>query len=118
MTGITLAGQQTAQAIKDQATELFFLHGFEATSLRQVADKVGIRVGSLYNHISGKEELLQQIMGGTMDELMEIQEKVYYKHSTTSQNIHQTQLVLVYVYLTFVVKKVVSIHQVDLRVVY
>lgn len=73
MTGITPAGQQTAAAIKEQATALFFQHGFEATSLRQVAEQVGIRVGSLYNHISGKEELLQQIMGGTMDELMELQ---------------------------------------------
>lgn len=75
MTGITAAGQLTANAIRDEAAQLFFLHGFEATSLRQVANGVGIKVGSLYNHIENKEELLLQIMGGTMDELMEIQEK-------------------------------------------
>lgn len=81
MTGITAAGQITANAIRDEAAQLFFLHGFEATTLRQVATGVGIKVGSLYNHIENKEDLLLQIMGGTMDELMDIQEKELAKCS-------------------------------------
>lgn len=113
MTGITLAGQQTAQAIKDQATELFFLHGFEATSLRQVADQVGIRVGSLYNHISGKEELLQQIMGGTMDELMELQAKALNE----SDGILEKIVSLLHVHIRFHAEhaKVVFIGNSELR---
>jgi AcrR family transcriptional regulator len=73
MAGITPAGAQTASAIRNEAATLFFQHGFEATSLRQVAAGVGLKVGSLYNHIENKEDLLLQIMGGTMDELMELQ---------------------------------------------
>lgn len=69
MVGITEGGRQTADAIRRQAAESFAQHGYEATSLRTIAAAVGIKVGSLYNHISSKEELLLSVMGGTMDEL-------------------------------------------------
>ncbi|MFA5605778.1 MAG: TetR/AcrR family transcriptional regulator [Leucobacter sp.] len=74
MTGATNAGLQTAQAIREAAAQLFFDHGYEATSLRAVAAEVGIKVGSLYNHIDSKEDLLLQVMGSTMDDLMALQE--------------------------------------------
>jgi AcrR family transcriptional regulator len=61
---------RTADAIQEAAADLFYKHGFEATSLRQVAAKVGIQVGSLYNHISGKDVLLGNIMIGIMDDLL------------------------------------------------
>lgn len=74
MAGVTSAGLQTAQAIRDAAERLFFAHGYEATSLREVAAEVGIKVGSLYNHIDSKEDLLLQVMGSTMDDLMALQD--------------------------------------------
>jgi len=74
VTGATNAGLQTAQAIREAAAQLFFDHGYEATSLRAVAAEVGIKVGSLYNHIDSKEDLLLQVMGSTMDDLMALQE--------------------------------------------
>ena len=74
MAGVTSTGMQTAQSIKNAAEHLFFAHGYEATSLRAVAAEVGIKVGSLYNHIESKEELLLQVMGSTMDDLMRLQE--------------------------------------------
>ncbi|MFS0865760.1 TetR/AcrR family transcriptional regulator [Microbacterium sp. 179-B 1A2 NHS] len=74
MTGVTLSGQQTAAAIRREAAASFFAHGYEATSLRQVAAAVGIKVGSLYNHITSKEDLLLSVMGGTMDDLTELME--------------------------------------------
>lgn len=63
------SGQQTADAIRREAAKSFAAHGYEGTSLRQVATDVGIKVGSLYNHISSKEDLLLSVMGGTMNEL-------------------------------------------------
>ena len=62
-------GAKTSVAIREAAAALFFEHGYEATSLRAVAAAVGIQVGSLYNHISGKDELLTDIMVAVMDEL-------------------------------------------------
>lgn len=66
------SGQQTAEAIRREAAKSFAAHGYEGTSLRQVAADVGIKVGSLYNHITSKEDLLLSVMGGTMDELNEL----------------------------------------------
>lgn len=62
-------GAKTSEAIREAAADLFFKHGYEATSLRSVAAAVGIQVGSLYNHIHGKEQLLAGIMVAIMDEL-------------------------------------------------
>ena len=70
-TRVTRGGARTNVAIREAAATLFYEHGYEATSLRTVASEVGIQVGSLYNHISGKEELLTDIMVSVMDELLE-----------------------------------------------
>ncbi|QSE85006.1 TetR family transcriptional regulator [Rhodococcus koreensis] len=68
---MTRGGARTNVAIREAAASLFYEHGYEATSLRTVASEVGIQVGSLYNHISGKEELLTDIMVSVIDELLE-----------------------------------------------
>lgn len=63
--------RNSAQVIRDEAAKLFFERGYDATTLRQVASAAGLKVGSLYNHITSKEDLLQQIMGSVIDELLE-----------------------------------------------
>ncbi|WP_415853256.1 TetR/AcrR family transcriptional regulator [Sinomonas sp. G460-2] len=63
--------RKTAVAIREEAAKLFFERGYNATSLRDVAAAVGLKVGSLYNHIDSKEDLLLQIMGGIIDDLLE-----------------------------------------------
>jgi AcrR family transcriptional regulator len=75
-----LNGLSTADAIREAAAELFHQHGYEATSLRQVAAEVGIQVGSLYNHISGKETLLRWIMVGIMEDLLAAQQEALAAH--------------------------------------
>lgn len=67
----TTNGQHTADAIRREAAALFASKGYEATSLRDVAARVGIKVGSLYNHMASKEDLLLSVMGRTMDDLTE-----------------------------------------------
>jgi len=64
-------GARTKAEIRDAALSLFYQHGYEATSLRTLADMVGIKVGSLYNHMGGKDELLLEIMLDIMDRLLE-----------------------------------------------
>jgi AcrR family transcriptional regulator len=63
-------GTRTAEAITEAAIELFWRHGYEATTLREIAAEVGIQVGSLYNHIPSKEELLYSIMSGVIEDLI------------------------------------------------
>jgi AcrR family transcriptional regulator len=60
----------TAESIRAAAIDLFFEHGYEATSLRAIAGKVGIQVGSLYNHLTSKESLLYSIMSKIIEDLL------------------------------------------------
>lgn len=62
-------GPKTMEAIRKAGLKLIYEHGFEAMSLRQLASEVGIQVGSLYNHITTKEDLLYDLIKVHMDEL-------------------------------------------------
>ncbi|MGH3343972.1 MAG: TetR/AcrR family transcriptional regulator [Carbonactinosporaceae bacterium] len=68
-------GVKTSEAIRGAAAELFHRRGYEATTLRQVAAEVGIQVGSLYNHISGKQDLLRWIAVSALENLIDEQVK-------------------------------------------
>jgi AcrR family transcriptional regulator len=48
--------------ILDAAVELFSRKGYAATSMRDIADAVGLQPGSLYAHIRSKEDLLVGII--------------------------------------------------------
>jgi AcrR family transcriptional regulator len=52
----------TAQKILDAAETLFAEKGYLATSLGEVADAVGIRPPSLYNHFKNKEALFNAVL--------------------------------------------------------
>lgn len=51
--------------------QLIYAKGFEAMSLRELAAKVGLQPGSLYNHISTKQELLFELIHNHMIALHE-----------------------------------------------
>lgn len=50
------------QVILDAAARRFAEFGFEATTVRQIADDVNILSGSLYHHFATKEEMLDEIV--------------------------------------------------------
>jgi AcrR family transcriptional regulator len=52
----------TAERILDAAEDLFAEKGYSATSLGDVADRVGIRSPSLYNHFRNKEALYEAVL--------------------------------------------------------
>ena len=49
------------EVILEKAAQLFRKNGFNATSMRDLAENVGVEAASLYNHINSKAELLQEI---------------------------------------------------------
>ena len=57
----------TKREILEAALELFSLQGYEATSVSQIADAVGIRKASLYSHFSGKQEILDTLLEAVTD---------------------------------------------------
>ncbi|WP_142850069.1 TetR/AcrR family transcriptional regulator [Telmatospirillum sp. J64-1] len=62
-------GARTQEAIRKAGLKLIYEHGYEAMSLRQLAAEVGLQVGSLYNHISTKQDLLFGLIKSHMDHL-------------------------------------------------
>ncbi len=52
----------TRDEILNVALELFSVNGYEATSISQLADAVGIRKASLYSHFSSKQEILDNVV--------------------------------------------------------
>ena len=66
-TTVTEQPSSTADRILDAAEDLFAQSGYSATALADVADVVGIRTPSLYNHFKNKEALY----GAVLDRLIE-----------------------------------------------
>ncbi|MDG2046836.1 MAG: helix-turn-helix domain containing protein [Halioglobus sp.] len=55
-------GERTASRIMDAAEGLFATHGYDGTSLRQIATQAEIKQPGLYNHFSDKEALYQAVL--------------------------------------------------------
>ncbi len=66
----------TAIRVLDIAEDLFAERGFDATSLGDVADRVGIRQPSLYNHFKNKHELYVSVMERLLDPFLEMVEGI------------------------------------------
>ena len=58
----TAPALSTSDRILDAAEDLFAEKGYSATSLGDVADRVGIRSPSLYNHFKNKEALYEAVL--------------------------------------------------------
>ena len=52
---------QTKREILNAALEMFSVQGFEATSIAQIAEAVGIRKASLYSHFESKQAILDEL---------------------------------------------------------
>jgi AcrR family transcriptional regulator len=63
-------GPTTLEAIRKAGVRLIYENGYEAMSLRQLAAEVGIQAGSLYNHISTKQDLLFDLVQDHINDLL------------------------------------------------
>lgn len=57
--------------ILEQAADLFANKGIVATTVREIADAVGILSGSLYHHFKSKDEMVDAIVTGYLSDLSE-----------------------------------------------
>jgi AcrR family transcriptional regulator len=62
MTETFTKGERTRQAILDAAYSLIIEQGYAATSMRQIAERAGLALGSIYNHFSSKDEVFRAII--------------------------------------------------------
>ncbi|MFD0691360.1 TetR/AcrR family transcriptional regulator [Actinomadura fibrosa] len=64
-----LASERREHLVK-LAAELFAEKGFQATTVRNIAEEAGILSGSLYHHFDSKESIVDEILAGFFNEIM------------------------------------------------
>jgi AcrR family transcriptional regulator len=62
--------RRQAQVVLD-AARVFALHGYDQTSVPQLADELGLAAGSMYHYFGSKEQLLIAICDQLMDPLLD-----------------------------------------------
>ena len=64
-------GERTARRIMDVSEDLFATHGYDGTSLRQIAQGAGIKEPGLYNHFAGKQSLYEAVLFRALNPMAE-----------------------------------------------
>jgi AcrR family transcriptional regulator len=69
--GLAPAGGERTRAkeLQRAAAELFFAKGYEATTIREIADALDIKSASIYYHWKNKETILFDLIRSTMEQL-------------------------------------------------
>ena len=62
--------ENTAPRVFQTALRLFAKYGYASVSMRQIANDVGVQVGTLYNYTPGKQALLFNILLKHMESLL------------------------------------------------
>ncbi|MEU0036620.1 TetR/AcrR family transcriptional regulator [Streptomyces sp. NPDC006333] len=63
------ATPQRRRELLGLAAEVFAEQGYNATTVRRIADQAGMLAGSLYYHFDSKESMLEEILRTFLDEL-------------------------------------------------
>jgi AcrR family transcriptional regulator len=66
----TAAGGVTSAAIRQAAVQLFAEFGYAQTTMKQLAEQVGIQPSGIYNHVQSKQVLLCEIVIGAIQGLI------------------------------------------------
>jgi AcrR family transcriptional regulator len=67
--GSTVFASERREHLVRLAAELFAEKGYQATTVRNIADEAGILSGSLYHHFDSKESIVDEILMAFFDEL-------------------------------------------------
>ena len=62
-------GLETTRRILDTAADLFAHKGFDGVSVRELAEKAGIRESSVYNHFKSKSDILEALFNEFIKEV-------------------------------------------------
>lgn len=72
-----------------RSAELFRTRGYSATSMRDIADAVGMEAASLYNHIKAKTDLLREIIFGIAGHCNEHLDTLQQSQKTPAEKIEE-----------------------------
>jgi TetR/AcrR family transcriptional regulator, cholesterol catabolism regulator len=61
--------EATRQRVLDAARELFDTHGYQGTTIREIAKRAQVSVGSVFTTFASKGEILSEVMAARLDPL-------------------------------------------------
>ena len=74
--GASGSGQVRRNELLQLAGDLFAERGYNATTVRDIADEAGILSGSLYHHFDSKESMIDAILSGFVEHMLDRYEAV------------------------------------------
>jgi len=77
------------EAILSAAALLFSEKGYTAVSMRDLAEELGIKAASLYNHINSKQEILSLIIIQVAEQFTEGMKKIVSSKSKTIEKLNK-----------------------------
>jgi AcrR family transcriptional regulator len=87
--------------VLDAACLLFAERGYHGTSMRDIAETLGVRAPSLYNHVASKQDILYAIMDAAMDRAIAAMEVALAGVSDVSDQLRRATESLVLDFLRF-----------------
>ncbi|WP_208748009.1 TetR/AcrR family transcriptional regulator [Achromobacter agilis] len=69
------------------AGQLFCRHGYERTTVRELARAVGLQSGSLFHHFRSKEEILVAVMNNGIQEVIDGGEQALARYNTPADRL-------------------------------
>ena len=81
-TSKTRRGEKTRARILETALRLFLERGYEATTMRAIADEAGVALGNAYYYFRSKDHLIQAFYGRTHDEVLERARAIIARETT------------------------------------
>jgi AcrR family transcriptional regulator len=71
LAGVERSTTANRGSVLDAACVLFAERGYHGTSMKDIAEKLGVRAPSLYNHVTSKQDMLYAIMDKAMDRALD-----------------------------------------------
>lgn len=79
--------EDTKQRIMDKALELFAACGYDSVSVGMIAEAVGIKAPSLYNHFPSKQTIFDAIVEATAAQYAQDTDKLHIHVQDSSQDV-------------------------------
>ncbi|MGH3211907.1 MAG: TetR/AcrR family transcriptional regulator [Trebonia sp.] len=81
------------ELIVSTAAEMFARKGIRSTTVREIADTVGILSGSLYHYFSSKDEIVKEILMGFLDTIRAQYAEVLARGHSAAETLREVVLV-------------------------